>query len=65
MIFFNFFFLQVDDFEEEMMNSNSLQFALGGHSDVNPTPIIINGYQRILTDGKQDNVVGSAYPADP
>jgi hypothetical protein len=38
----------VDEFEEEMMNSGSLQFALGGHSDLNPTPIIINGgYERL------------------
>ena len=48
------------------MNSNSLQFALGTHADINPTPIIINGgYQRLQNDGKQDQVVGSAYPADP
>jgi hypothetical protein len=49
-----------------MVNSGALQFAIGGQADVNPTPIIINGgYHRLQTDGKADQLTGSAYPADP
>ena len=56
----------MDEFEEELVNSNALQFALGGNSEVNPTPIIINGgYHRLQTDAKTDQAPGSAYPADP
>ena len=58
--------MQVDEFEEELVNSNALQFALGPHSELNPTPIIINGgYHRLQTDAKTDQAPGSAYPADP